>query len=164
MIPAGTTITFQVAGSTGIGLTGFGTSPDSVRNDVTAYLSGFFDVYSVTVNAESLLQSAIEFSWNWTYTATVTLGTREDYGSVDDIGSIVAHAFYQAGGALPTVSAPDYGEPTQGQLPVNQGPNLGGFLQGLQGTTALLVVGLVVLVGLLAFGPNVKAIVRKVPG
>lgn len=173
MIPGGTSLSYQITGQASVFSTFFNDAA-GVRSDVISALSAYFNVQNVTVDAESALEQYENLELTaWQYSATVTLVTRSDYGSVDDIGSVVAHAFFDATGYLPTVTNPDYGEPAQ-QAPTTGGGTgisdaatslfdglksiftniTNGALSELNMTALLLIVGILALVFVLANGKH----------
>lgn len=164
MIPANTVLTFDVVGTTDVT---FGTSPSVVRGIVVGALQPYFDAYTVDLIVPGVLSDLLSFDWvNTPYSAVVTLQTRASYADVDDVGSVIANAFYQAVSALPTVTARNSGEPTPGSGIVTSGPGIGdalsGVFAGLQTTTIVLIVGIVGLAYVLANGRNVGALARLV--
>lgn len=164
MVPAGSLITFDVTGTTNLYLA---TSPVLVRGDVVDALSPFVDVNNVTVIAPTWTSDMLNgFAVNTDYTATVQITTRVDYSDISDLASIVAHAFYTAVNALPTVTAEQSGQPAQQPAIGSSGPTftsgLGSVLSGLQGTATLLIVAIVAIVYVIATGPNVGRVARAV--
>lgn len=152
MVPAGSTITFSVVGTTA-GLLPIDAT--DLRSRVVDRLGLFFTVLNCTIARGSTLGNIIDFQWlHWNYTATVTIKTRLAYGATDDVRSVIANAFYLAGGALPTVTTA--GE-TAGQVETTTGPDAFGGLKDLITNTELLIVGgLVLIVGLVVFSPAGK--------
>lgn len=102
MIRNGQTLTFTVNGTTGQWLP---RTVAGVRQDAIDALTPFFDVESVSVNSPSFASDPIHYIANWPYTAYVRATVQADYGDVRDVDSIVAHAFYEATGEIPTVTA-----------------------------------------------------------
>lgn len=139
MVTAGETITFDVQGTTGQWVP---RTVAGVRQDAINALSPFFDVESVSVDSPSFLSDPIHYVTNWPYRATVRATMRSDYGDVRDVDSIVAHAFYEAAGDLPTVTADHY-EQGQGAASTTSGTSVLGVL-GITG--ALIVVALVAII------------------
>jgi hypothetical protein len=80
---------------------------DGVRSDALDSLTPFFEVESLNIKTASALGDPVHFvlGVNWGYTATIRAKVRADYGDVRDVDSIVAHAFYEAGGEVPTVTS-----------------------------------------------------------
>lgn len=135
MIPANTPITFTVVGDTA-GL--IPTSVDGVRGVVLDMLAPNFTVQNVLVtNLRTMMGGGGSLYWNWSYKATVRLTTRVEYRDIQDIDSIVAHAFYEAGGSLPTVTANGF---EQGQDPPTE-TSIGLYvLLGVVGLVATAVI------------------------
>lgn len=102
MIDARETITFDVQGTTGAYLP---RSVDSVRQVVIDNLTPFFDVQDVTMQTDAFTSDPFHYISNWPYKAVVRVVTRDSYADVRDVDSIVAHAFYEGAGELPTVTA-----------------------------------------------------------
>ena len=102
MVKAGSVITFTVIGTTGEYLP---RAVGSVRAKVIDGLTPFFDVADVSFSTASLLADPFHSFINWPYTATVRATVRADYGDIRDVDSIVAHAFYNASGNVPTVTS-----------------------------------------------------------
>lgn len=101
MIASGKTITFSVNGQTGF----WPQSVASLRSGVIDELTPFFDVQDVSVKTRSFASDPVNYVTEWPYEATVRAVTRSAYADIRDVDSIVAHAFYNAGGVLPTVTA-----------------------------------------------------------
>lgn len=95
MFPRGSSATFDVVGDSDF-LTNGVLTADQLRADVLNILGGTFDVPAFNIALPSY------FSTN--YTATITVTARADYGQPEDAGAIVANAFYQVTGSLPTVA------------------------------------------------------------
>jgi len=156
MVKANTAITVEVVGQTGGWLP---IDDTALRAGVLNRLTPFFDVLSCTITRGSLLANVLDFQWfHWSYSAVIVIKTRVDHGDPDDIRSIIAGVFYDQGGAMPTVTLRSFGE-TQGPGVTQTGP---GLLDLLTGSTAVLVVGVVLLVYVVAYGPNVGAVARAV--
>ena len=102
MIRNGTEIVFTVNGQTGQWIPR--TSGD-VRTTAINELTPYFDVADVQVKSKGFLEDPVHYIANWPYTATVRATVKADYADVRDVDSIVAHAFYNAAGELPTVTA-----------------------------------------------------------
>lgn len=103
-----------------------------VRSDVIDGLTPFFDVADVAIVTPSFLSDPTAFFVDWRYAAVVRATPRADYGDVRDVDSIVAHAFYDAAGELPTVTARGL-EAGQGKAQDTSGLSL---------TTALVLVAI----------------------
>ena len=99
------------------------------------------------------------------YTAKLTLAALAQM-KVAEMRGQVASAAEDAGSYSATVSVPSIGELAQPELaPSIVDEGIGGLLKvpgNLFGSVNLIVIGLVVIVGLVAFGPNVKDIARRV--
>jgi hypothetical protein len=126
MIANGTTITFTVRGTTGDILP---RTVANVRNDVIDRLTPFFDVASVDMSTSSILSDPLHSLSDWPYTAKVHVTVRADYGDIRDVDSVIANAFYNAAGNLPTVTADGFEQ--------GQGTD---STQGVSLTTALVLV------------------------
>lgn len=159
MVRAGQSVTLSVQGRTG-GF--FRPEAGAMRSDVIGFISAYFTVESVEINIRSALGSiAAGELWNYDYSALVTVKPRSDYGSPDDIASIVAHAFYITGGALPTVQVSSVSGSLGGVT--SSGPDLGGALQSFADLPKILIVGIVALVAIIAFSPaGTKLAGRKI--
>lgn len=134
MIRNGTEITFDVQGTTG------GILPRtiaSVRQQTIDALTPFFDVANVSIKSASIISDPLHSLSLWPYTAVVRATVQMDYSDVRDVDSIVAHAFYEGAGEVPTVTARGL---EQGQEP---GDDRTGF--SLTTALVLVVVGLVAL-------------------
>lgn len=142
MVPAGQTIVFDVEGETG---GWFPVDDTDLRAKVLAGLTPFFTVTEVAVTRGSTLSNVLEFQWyHWNYRAAVTLTTRVGYAALDDVRAVVAHAFYDAGGAMPTVTSPTYQE-SQGAGVTTTGPSMLGAL-GFSAVVALAGLALVAVI------------------
>ena len=136
MLPAGTTLTFDVKGTAGQWIP---RTVADVRAGVIDSLTPHAHVYDVSLTRESFLSDPENlYYWAWPYVAVVTLQSRMTYAHSDDLASIVAHAFYSAAGALPTVTARGYGP--------QQTPDV------ITGTTVFGSLGLVVVLAVVAAG------------
>lgn len=129
MIAHGTAITFTVNGQAGF----WPESVASVRAQAIDGLTPFFDVADVSLQTRGFIEDPVNYVTEWPYTATVRATVRSDYGTIRDIDSIVAHAFYNATGNLPTVTAAGY-EAAQADPSSTTGISL---------TTALILVAVV---------------------
>lgn len=151
MVRRDTSLVIEASGTAG---TWFGNPLEAlatsagIRADVTGALLPFMYVDAFTMTDRGALDLV-----EWDYRAALTVRPKSDYGSADDIASIVANAFYRATGKLPTVSVGAASQPALEPSPVFPGVDL---LRGLQGTTTLLIVGIVVIIGLVAFGPALR--------
>lgn len=102
MIASGTALTFDVQGTTGPYLP---RTVAAVRRVVIDELTPFFDVSDVAFQTSTVLGDPSHALSDWPYRATVQAVTRADYGDIRDVDSIVAHAFAEATGELPTVTS-----------------------------------------------------------
>jgi hypothetical protein len=127
----GDTLTFTAVGKVGEYLP---RTVDSVRQGAIDGLTPFFDVESVNISAPSFLNDPFHIVTNWGYTATIRATVQADYGDVRDVDSIVAHAFYDAAGEVPTVTS----NLEQSQAPPRSTEGL-----TLTGAIALVAVALV---------------------
>lgn len=133
MIKKNTVITFDVKGSTGL----LPRTQNSVRQAAIDSLTPFFTVQALSVTAASFLSDPVHALTEWPYTATARVQVLADYADIRDLDSVIAHAFYDAAGRLPTVTAQRY---EQGQADATP-------TSGLSLSTAL-VLGVVAIVGL----------------
>lgn len=134
MVRNGQTITFDVQGSTGAYLP---RTVNGVRQAAIDALTPFFSVQDVSIASSSFLSDPLHSLSLWPYRATVRATVQADYADIRDVDSIVANAFYQAAGELPTVTANGY-EASQGSA-----DNRGGL--SLTGAITLAAVGLVAI-------------------
>jgi hypothetical protein len=104
MITNGTALTFDVAGQTGPYMP---RTVSDVRQTAIDNLTPYFDVVSVELKSKGFLEDPVHgiLGVNWPYQATVSARVQADYADVRDVDSIVAHAFYEGAGELPTVTA-----------------------------------------------------------
>ena len=103
MIAAGTRVTINVQGQTSAWLP---LTEANLRDGVIDGLSHTFTVNSVGITPLGSVYVGLQ---DWPYSARVNVTTRVSYAKAEDVASIVANAFYQAGGSLPTVNAEGYG-------------------------------------------------------
>ena len=143
MIAAGSTLTLDVQGTVGEWLP---RTADEVRGAVLGVLGGSFTVHDVQIERATFLSDPENlYYWAWGYKAIVTLTTREGYGDAADVGAIVANAFYQAGGVVPTVTVRGSG-PQQGPATSYVGVDL---------SMTLVLAGLALLaVAFAVYGPH----------
>lgn len=105
MIPAGTALSFRVDGGVTQGWwTSITQAPDEVRSRVIAALVPFVSPMNVTITPTTHISLGIT---DWNYSAVVTVRTKSDHAKAEDVGSIVAHAFYEAASRMPTVVVTD---------------------------------------------------------
>lgn len=133
MIASGTAITFDVQGTTGPYLP---RTVAAVRRIVVDELTPFFDVMDVSISTSSVLSDPAHALSDWPYRATVQAIVRADYNTIRDVDSIVAHAFAEGAGEVPTVTANVGSDGSQGEADQRAGLSVG--MAGL-----LLVAGLV---------------------
>lgn len=108
MVPTGSQLTFAVDGQVDTGITDWRTTPDDLRTAVINSLR-----LSLTVNAVVVTPLSVIVAFgDWRYTAMVSVTTKTAHAQADDVGSIVAHAFYEGAGALPTVTVTNAPVPT----------------------------------------------------
>lgn len=142
MVNAGQRLTFDVVGST----SGFLPSTvQGVREDVVSDLAANFAVHDVTINRQDTAFGPSALYWNWRYTAVATVTTKGAYAKIEDVDSLVAHAFYYGAGELPTVTARGW-EPGQG-AGATSGFDWGKWIAGgglVAGLVAVAVLAVVV--------------------
>lgn len=147
MVPANTVIVFDVQGQTG----GFiGVSEADLRAGVLDGLTPFFTVQEASITSGSLLQDVLAFRYHWFYSARVVIKTRVDYNQLDDVRAVIAHAFFEAGGAFPTVTSPSYQE-SQGAANTETGPSVLDAVKGIAGFSTVLVVGVAIIAAVVWF-------------
>ena len=111
MVPAGSTILFTVQGTTDLSFPFIGDAANAIRSSVLNTLSANFNVLNVNVIVPTVLSDILNsYIYNFPYTATVQFVTRGDYGAIADLDSVVANAFYEVVGSVPTVNANGYGD------------------------------------------------------
>jgi len=160
MVRADTTLTFDIEGTTGGWLP---IDDTDLRSGVANALTPFVDVLEVAITRGSFLANVIDVQWwHWNYRAVVTLRTRSAYADADDIRSVVAGVFYQAAGAMPSVTVRSFGEAQGAGVTQTSAPAVRAFLNALTGTGVLLLVAVVGLVWIVAYGPNVGSVARAV--
>lgn len=142
MLRAGSQVTFDVQGSTGGMLP---VDDTDLRNALISKLAAFFQVVNIAIVKGSMVSNIIDFQWfHWNYSATVTIVTRMDYGDVTDLRGVIANAFYDAGGAIPTVTVRGVDMP-QGPAVTNTGIGVGSLLAGSGVLVALVAVAAVAI-------------------
>lgn len=108
MIAAGTRLTMSVKGETTNTIWNpLGFQTDDLRRGVMDALASTFTVNSLSVTARTSVYTGY---LGWPYTCTIVVTTKTGYAKAADPASIVADAFYQVGGALPTVNISGYPE------------------------------------------------------
>lgn len=146
MIKAGTRITFRVAGRTG-GLTPI--NAGELKLNASDALRAWFNVISVDLVRPGAWEILDPSQWYyWDYSATVVAEPLSDYGAIDDLDDVVAHAFYLASDEIPTVTAPAYGEPEPGG--VRSDPSTTPKLPEFPSLT-LISIALIVVAGIVVF-------------
>ena len=101
MVRAGSVLDFDVRGTTTLTWWGITFTTAQLRAEVVNYLSKDIDVIDVRITSpDTIITGVLPYQ----YSATVRVRTRIDHAQSSDVGSIVAHAFYLAGGSLPTVT------------------------------------------------------------
>ncbi len=165
-VPAGATVAIKMAGSLPVYLYD---AAFKERLQIQMEMQGF------TVDTLAIDSNAGLITRDWTGTAQARFAARS---SVDGIVSAVRTAAENAGSYSPTATIPAYGQVDQLELPGgtldhvlgSTASGLGAALEGLgqipkavANLPVILVIGIVALVALVAFGPNVKHIARAVP-
>jgi len=135
MIAAGQRLAFDVVGVAGGWVP---TTADDVRSDVIAELSSAFRVHNLLLEGQGSFYELLE----WPYLSRVELSPIQGFATIEDAQSVIAHAFYEVTGNLPTVT--DAGA---GLVPTSGGDwfsgirdGFAGVLGGLQDTTNLLLI------------------------
>lgn len=150
MVPANSTITFVVAGTTNTLLPADATN---IRSRISDRLGLYFTVLNLTVTPKTNLPWILD----WEYAGAVTIKTRLAYAESDDIRSVIVNAFYEAAGAMPTVTIPAQGE-QQGPA-VGDSPGLPGsgifkdIADRLQVAETTIILGILGIVALIVFSP-----------
>jgi hypothetical protein len=132
MVTRGTLMTFDVAGSSSL----FPHTSEGIRSDAIDELSHYFDRIQVSMTTESFTDDPLRMFKPLEYTAVVQAAPLADYADPHDVASIVRNAFYNAAGALPTVTVRGVDVPIG--PPKQQTPGLS-LTTGL----VLIVVGLI---------------------
>lgn len=172
MVAKGSTLTIVVGGAAGL------VTVAGLKAQVSAGLASVFNVRSFALDVPPLIDSILNLQYQWEYVGTLVCETRVDYGAADDAASIVAHHFYVATEIYPSsVSITDVAAP--GKKPIATGqaspksPGEGGILDtigellaGVGDTVKYVLIGLAVVVVLVlllvAFGPNIPKIAKVV--
>lgn len=172
-ITPGARVTAEVAGT----FNSLANSVNTFRSKIKLQLQlAGFDVEAVDVTGEGLLESVITLSV-WTeesYRARIVLRTNAPLND-NSLVSMIVNAVEGAGGFSGTaVTLVSRGQVPQSPIPASDPGVIGTAIRSvgtaLEGVAeipsavaklpTLLVVGLVVIVALVAFGPNVKALAR----
>lgn len=150
MIAAGTVLTFAVDGSATLGWIDPTETPEGVRGDVIELMRPYVTVNAVTLTPTSNVYVGIA---NWSYRAIVQVTTKIAHADASDVGSIVAHAFYEAANLMPTVTQTGE-QPANVPGGIGQEPDdadngisamLAKFFGGLQSTVVMVAIGAIVL-------------------
>lgn len=112
-------------------------TPTMLRGEVIAVLSQRVDVIDVAIETGDTI---ITGTLPWSYTARVRVRTRVAHAQASDVGSIVANAFYQGSGTMPTVTI------GSGGLGSGELPRTPGQLPGIPVTTTIVVAAVALLV------------------
>ena len=132
MIAAGQRLAFDVVGVAGGWLP---TTADDVRSDVIAELSSAFRIHNLLLEGQGSFYEVLE----WPYLSRIELSPIEGFATIEDAQSVIAHAYYEVTGNLPSVTDAGAGMvPTTG----NGGDWFGlrDLFGGLQDTTNLLLI------------------------
>lgn len=188
MVEKGQSIRFQVQGNITVSLFGNSTASE-VRKAAANELGQYFDVKDLTLTVNGIVDTLVRFEWLTSpYEARLTVATRSAYGTAGDVGSVVAHAFYNATGSLPSVSIVGVDQ-AQGenvailpshlaasaaagassllsQLGTALGAGVDKVNSVVQGNAVILIVGVLVLAYIVAGpgGRNVGAVARAARG
>ena len=156
MIPKGTTFDYNVQGVTSLAwlqpLFTVGMFDGAVRTDLAKSL----DVVSLNLQASTWV-GVLPYQ----YVATLRVTTRVDHALASDVRAIVAHAFYEAAGTMPSIQQAGTAPPGSSaantarpgpEKPFVLGEWLSSLLPDLDTSTAIAVgvVGLAVVVLVLA--------------
>lgn len=125
-------------------------------------------VKSITIQTGGVIENIIGGNILQTpYKVTATVQTMAAYTRLSNLLGLVGQAVENAGSYTPTISVPAIDNVSQPAPQVNAGL-LGELAEGLVQAPArlftsvnLVVVGLVVVVALVAFGPNIKSIAGR---
>lgn len=147
--------------------------------DLTGPIAGIVTPYSLKIRTFTPSSSFNAASLTYSYVATLQVQLLGDFGSAEDVLSIVQGAFYKVLGTYPasasitTITTPagqssTTGQPAPDQPPPGKGPL--DYLGDLFGATAdtvkwilIAIVGLIVLILLIVgYGPNVPKVARAV--
>jgi hypothetical protein len=139
MISAGSTLDFNVRGTTQAAQFQVFYNEAQLAGDVSTKLSALLDVIDVEVKATG---TVITGTLPWEYTARVRVRTRVAHASASDVGSMVANAFFRAAGNMPSVSVGASAPPGSSPSPFPRAMQLPDF----SWSTSLVVVGLAVIV------------------
>lgn len=143
MVRAGTALTVEVTGTAGSWwnpANAFVTE-NGIVADVRAACLPYMNVDTFTIDDRGI-SDVVE----WTYRASLTIRPKADYGDADDLASIVAHAFYEATGYLPSATVGPGSQPGLPPPPINL-PALGAWTTVLVVGVAVIAIVVVVKVG-----------------
>jgi hypothetical protein len=140
MIRAGELVGLSVVGETGAAQFQVFFTPSMLRSAVMLELEKTFKVDHLRIIPDSFVVSG---TLPWSYRAEVNVVTRVAYGHEGGPESIVATAFYNAAESMPTVHA---------VAPFGRGgPGVGEDSPGVSWATAIMVAGLAIIVGVVAW-------------
>jgi hypothetical protein len=149
MVRAGTALIVEVTGTAGSwwNPSNAFVTENGIVADVRAGLLPYVYVDGIVIDDRGI-SDVVE----WDYRAQARIRPKADYGDANDLASIVAHEFYEATGYLPSATI------GPGSQPPLDPPifDPGAILSRVQGTASLLIIGIVVIVGLIAFSGAVK--------
>lgn len=116
MYRAGTELTIVAAGSAESFWTSLdfwnGVSSPELQSAVDLRLIGRgIDVYAIDIADRGMKDTA-----TWQYRATVKCASRSDHARAEDVAAVVANAFYEETGYMPTVSITSLGQAAPGPL------------------------------------------------
>ncbi len=136
MIAIGARLAFDVVGVAGGWIP---TTTDEVRTSAVHQLSLHFRVLNVQVRPQGAIYEMLE----WPFIASVEVAPLVPYATIDDAMSVVANAFYESTGNLPTVTDAGAGLVQGGGIgnildPITNG--IGQLFSGIQNTTNLLLL------------------------
>lgn len=114
---------------------------NGIKADVRASLLPFVYVDRLEIDDRGI-SDVVE----WDYGASLTVRPKADYGDGNDIASIVAHAFYEATGYLPSATVGTGSQPPLPGPPINI-PALGAWATIAIVGVAIIAVVVVVKVG-----------------
>lgn len=141
MIPAGTLLTFDVAGSSDL----WPHTPEGIRQSALDAMPAYFDERTqISLTTPSFSDDPLRMFKGVQYQAVVQASPLADYGDPHDVASLVRHVFFDAAGALPTVTV--RGVDTSIGPPVKETPGINiGMYAGLA-VVALVAIAVIVAV------------------
>lgn len=116
MIRRGTSLSFAVNGDV---QAWFYNTPSDVRGAVRGNLLPYFTIQVLQVDPRGTVLSG---TLDWEYDAVLTVKPLGDYNSLEDVKSVVAHAFAQATGNVPVVGATGADPDPSGDRPADSVP------------------------------------------